>query len=41
MESINKLHGQKTMIIIAHRLSTIEKCDHIYKVENGKIELER
>ena len=41
MESINKLHGQKTMIIIAHRLTSIEKCDNIYKVENGKIELER
>lgn len=41
MESINKLHGQKTMIIITHRLSTIEKCDRVYKVENGKIELER
>lgn len=41
MDSINKLHSQKTMIIIAHRVSTIEKCDHVYKVENGRIELER
>lgn len=41
MESINQLQGNKTMIIIAHRLSTIEKCNHIYRVENGKVEMER
>ncbi len=41
MESINALHGKKTMIIIAHRLQTIEKCDIVYKVENGKILRER
>lgn len=37
MEAINSFHGKKTMVIIAHRLNTIEKCDVIYKVENGKI----
>ena len=37
MEAIDKLHGQKTMVIIAHRLNTIEKCDVIYKVDGGKI----
>ena len=31
----------KTIIMIAHRLSTIEKCDHIYRVENGAIVRER
>ncbi len=41
MESINNLHGHKTLIIIAHRLSTIEGCDHIYRVENGTINIER
>lgn len=41
MESINSLHGKKTMIIIAHRLTTIEDCDIIYRVENGKIIRER
>lgn len=37
MESINALHGRKTMIIIAHRLTTIEECDLVFRVENGKI----
>ncbi len=37
MESINSLHGKKTLVIIAHRLTTIEECDIIFKVENGKI----
>lgn len=36
MDSINRLHGKKTLIIIAHRLQTIEKCDIVYRVENGK-----
>ena len=41
MESINGLKGRKTMIIIAHRLTTIENCDHVYRVEDGKIVKER
>ncbi|HOO80148.1 MAG TPA: ABC transporter ATP-binding protein [Lachnospiraceae bacterium] len=41
MDSINLLHGQKTLIIIAHRLQTIEKCDEVYRVEEGKIRRER
>ena len=40
MESINQLHGKKTMVIIAHRLSTIAGCDHIFRVENGTIKEE-
>lgn len=41
MESINALHGRKTLVIIAHRLTTIEECDMVYRVENGKIARER
>lgn len=41
MDSINRLHGKKTLIIIAHRLQTIEKCDMVFRVENGKILRER
>ena len=37
MEAINSFHGKKTMVIIAHRLNTIEKCDIVYKVDEGKI----
>lgn len=38
MNSVNRLHGVKTIIIIAHRLSTIEGCDIVYRVEDGRIE---
>ena len=41
MKSIHDLRGNKTIIIIAHRLTTIEDCDHIFRVENGKIIQER
>lgn len=41
MDSINRLHGKKTLIIIAHRLQTIEKCDMVFRVEEGKIVVER
>lgn len=41
MDSINRLHGRKTLVIIAHRLQTIEKCDMVYRVQGGKISRER
>lgn len=41
MDSINHLHGSKTMIIIAHRLTTIENCDVVYRVADGKVTRER
>jgi len=41
MESINHFQGKKTLLIIAHRLQTIEKCDVVYRVQNGKILQER
>ena len=37
MEAVDAFRGKKTMVIIAHRLNTIEKCDVIYKVEDGKL----
>lgn len=36
IQSVNALHGKKTMIIIAHRLTTIKGCDVVYRVNNGK-----
>lgn len=41
MDSINSLHGRKTLVIIAHRLQTIEKCDLVYRVEDGQAVIER
>jgi ABC-type multidrug transport system fused ATPase/permease subunit len=37
INSINRLHGIKTLIVIAHRLSTIEHCDVVYELEAGKL----
>lgn len=37
MEAIEKLHGEKTMIIIAHRLTTLRNADVIYEVADGKV----
>ncbi|MDD5850162.1 MAG: ABC transporter ATP-binding protein [Firmicutes bacterium] len=41
MESVNRLHGRKTLIIIAHRLETIEKCDLVYRVQDKNVVRER
>lgn len=41
MDSINRFQGKKTLVIIAHRLQTIEKCDMVYRVEDGKISRQR
>ena len=41
MDSINRLHGRKTLVIIAHRLQTIEKCDMVYRIVDGKAVRER
>ncbi|MBO4748688.1 MAG: ATP-binding cassette domain-containing protein, partial [Lachnospiraceae bacterium] len=41
MESINRFQGKKTLLIIAHRLQTIEKCDMVYRVNNGSLMQER
>ncbi len=37
VQAITKLKGKITMIVIAHRTSTIKHCDHIYKLESGKV----
>lgn len=37
MESIEKLHGKKTIIIIAHRLNTIKNCDVIFFLDQGRV----
>ncbi len=37
MEAVERLRGEKTMLIIAHRLSTIRNADIIYEVNEGKV----
>ena len=34
---IQRLKGQKTMIVIAHRLTTVQHCDRIYRLDKGRI----
>ncbi len=36
-ETIDSLHGTRTILAAAHRLSTIVKADRIYVLEDGKI----
>ncbi len=37
LQSIEKLHGDISILMIAHRLSTIKNADHIYLIENGRV----
>ena len=37
MDEIYDVSDDKTLIIIAHRLSTLDRCEKIYKLENGII----
>ena len=40
VEAIDRLRGERTIITIAHRLSTLRGCDRLYRLVNGRIELE-
>lgn len=37
MDEVYKLTSNLTLIIIAHRVSTLNKCDKIYKINEGEI----
>lgn len=36
-ETIDKLHGEVTVIVVAHRLSTVRQCDALAYMEGGKV----
>jgi len=36
-EAIDRLRGDRTIIMIAHRLTTVENCDAIYLMKDGKV----
>ena len=37
MQSVRRLHGQKTLVLVSHRLSTLAHCDRIYMLKQGRI----
>lgn len=37
MGAVRALQGSKTLIIVAHRLSTVEICEHLYRLEGGRL----
>ncbi|NYB52809.1 MAG: ABC transporter ATP-binding protein [Methanobacteriaceae archaeon] len=37
LKSIDKLHGEITILMIAHRLSTIKNADYIYLLDGGEV----
>ena len=41
MSSVDLLKGKKTIIIVTHRMITLKNCEQIYKLEQGKLNLEK
>lgn len=37
IESIERLKGERTIIMIAHRLSTVRNCDCLFMMEKGRV----
>lgn len=37
MQSVEALHGSKTVIIVAHRATTVEYCDRLCRLEHGRV----
>ncbi|MFU8814061.1 MAG: ABC transporter ATP-binding protein [Pseudomonadales bacterium] len=41
MQAVYALQGSKTILIVAHRMSTVERCDRVYRLEDGLLKGER
>lgn len=37
VRALDRLRGDRTIVIIAHRLSTVAKCDRIYFLQEGRV----
>jgi len=37
MRAVDALRGEKTVLIVAHRLTTVERCDHIFRLAEGRV----
>jgi len=37
IKSVEKLKGERTLIMVAHRISTVRKCDTLYVLDGGKL----
>lgn len=37
MDAVNRLQGEKTLIIVAHRMSTVSRCDAVFRLSNGSL----
>lgn len=36
-ESIDRMHGERTMVVITHRLASVRNCDRIYVFRSGRV----
>jgi len=36
-ESIDRMHGERTVVIITHRLASVRNCDRIYVFRSGRV----
>jgi ATP-binding cassette subfamily C protein len=37
MKAVDKMRGERTILMVAHQITTIKDCDHIYILENGSL----
>lgn len=40
IDAVERLRGERTIIMIAHRLSTVRNCDKLYFLQDGRVEAE-